>query len=115
MHEYGLCQGILDAVLARAGDRRVSRVRIRAGVTHGVDAGSMEQAFHIVAGGTEAADAAVELVTVPARLSCRACGHIGPTYDVIALCPQCRGDDVEVSGGDELVLESIGYATPTAG
>jgi Zn finger protein HypA/HybF involved in hydrogenase expression len=28
---------------------------------------------------------------------------------VLAVCPQCKGDDVEISGGDELVLESVRY------
>jgi len=111
VHEVGLCEGIVDAVLARAGDRRVTRVRIRAGIRHAVHPESMEQAFRLVADGTEAESAVVELVSVPAQLRCRACGHIAPTHDVIALCPACGGDDVEITGGDELILESIAYAT----
>jgi hydrogenase nickel incorporation protein HypA/HybF len=109
MHEVGLCEGILEAVLSRAGDRRVSRVRIRAGIRHGVDTGSMEQAFRLVADGTEAEAAVVEVVPVPATLSCRTCGQTAPTHDVIAVCPHCHGDDVDITGGDELILESIGY------
>jgi len=112
MHELGLCEGLLEVTLARAGDRPIRQVRVRAGVTHGVDKASMEQAFQIVAMGTSAERATLDLVTVPADLRCRACGQTAPTFDVIALCPQCHSDDVEISGGDELVLESIGYAAP---
>ena len=54
MHEFGLAEGVLAAVRRRAGGRPVRRVRLRAGVRHGVDADSMAQAFRFVAAGTEA-------------------------------------------------------------
>ena len=66
MHEFGLCEGVVDAVRQRAGGRRVTGVRVRFGVRHAVDEESLAQAFAMVAEGTEAAGAAVELVTVPA-------------------------------------------------
>ena len=48
MHEYGLCEGIVDAVRKRAAGRPVAWVRIRAGARQGVDSESMNQAFHHV-------------------------------------------------------------------
>jgi hydrogenase nickel incorporation protein HypA/HybF len=111
MHEFGLCEGVLAAVRQRAAGRPVAWVRVRAGVRHGVDAESMAQALQVLAEGSEAAGASLDLVTVPARLRCRTCGHTGQVHDLLALCPQCQGDDVEISGGDELTLESIGYAS----
>jgi hydrogenase nickel incorporation protein HypA/HybF len=109
MHEYGLCEGVLDAVRRRAAGRQVAGIRVRFGVRHAVDAESLAQAFGVVAEGTEAAGAAVELVTVPATLFCRSCGHSGETTDVLAVCPRCASDDVEITDGDEIVLESITY------
>jgi hydrogenase nickel incorporation protein HypA/HybF len=59
--------------------------------------------------------AAVELVTVPATLTCEGCGFSGETTDLLAVCPRCAGADVRISGGDEMVLESIRYEpAPTA-
>jgi hydrogenase nickel incorporation protein HypA/HybF len=69
----------------------------------------MAQAFGFVAAGTEADGAAVEVVTVPATVTCRDCGTSGESTDRLASCPNCHGMDVELSGGDELVLESIRY------
>ena len=115
MHEYGLCEGVLDAVRQRAGGRQVAGIRVRFGVRHAVDAESLAQAFGVVAEGTEAAGAAVELVTVPATLTCRSCGHTGDITDVLAVCPRCASDDVEVTGGDEMTLESVRYAGVPAG
>jgi hydrogenase nickel incorporation protein HypA/HybF len=109
MHEYGLCEGVLATVRQRASGRQVAGIRVRFGIRHAVDSESLAQAFGVVAEGTEAAGAAVELVTVPATLSCRSCGHTGETTDVLGACPRCASDDVEITGGDEMVLESITY------
>ena len=114
MHEYGLCEGVLATVRQRAAGRQVAGIRVRFGVRHAVDQESLAQAFSFVAEGTEAAGAAVDLVTVPATLSCRSCGYTAETTDVLAICPGCASDDVEITGGDEMTLESISYvAVPT--
>jgi hydrogenase nickel incorporation protein HypA/HybF len=115
MHEFGLCEGVLAAVRQRAGGRQVAAIRVRFGVRHAVEQESLAQAFGMVAAGTEAAGAAVELVTVPATLTCRSCGSAAETADVLAGCPRCGSDDVEISGGDEMVLESISYVPVRAG
>ena len=49
-----------------------------------MDEESMAQAFTMMAEGTEAAGAAVELVTVPANLACPDCGFRGETTDLLA-------------------------------
>jgi hydrogenase nickel incorporation protein HypA/HybF len=110
MHEFGLCEGVLDAVRQRAGGRQVAAVRVRFGVRHAVDEESLAQAFAMIAEGTEAAGAAVQLVTVPATITCPDCGFRGETTDLLATCPRCAGGNAELSGGDEMVLESIRYA-----
>ena len=98
----------------RAGGREVAGIRVRFGVRHAVDAESLAQAFSLVAEGTEAAGATVELITVPATLTCHACGHSADTTDLLAVCPRCAGTDVKLTGGDEMVLESVTYrSAPT--
>jgi hydrogenase nickel incorporation protein HypA/HybF len=115
MHEFGLSEGVLAVVRQRAGGRQVAGIRVRFGVRHAVDQESLAQAFSVVAEGTEAAGAAVELVTVPALIACRGCGFTGETTDLLAVCPGCAGPDVEISGGDEMVLESIRYVPVPTG
>jgi hydrogenase nickel incorporation protein HypA/HybF len=109
MHEFGLAEGVLETVRQRAAGRTVRRVRLRAGVRHGVDEESMAQAFSFVAAGTEADGAVLDLVSVPLRLTCPDCGYTADTFDVLAACPRCDSDAVDLSGGDELVLESLEY------
>jgi hydrogenase nickel incorporation protein HypA/HybF len=110
VHEFGLCEGVLEAVQARAAGRRVTKVRVRCGVRLAVGTEAMTHAFGVVAEGTEAADAAVEVVTVPVTITCRECGTASESTDLLPVCPHCGGGDVEVAGGDELTLESVTYA-----
>ena len=107
MHELGLCEGILEAVERRAAGRRVTRVRVRVGAQHRVVSSAFDQSFALVAQGTVADGAAVDLVTVPVLVACQDCGHQGEATDALATCPVCRGLDLKFSGGDELILEAI--------
>ena len=112
MHELGLCEGILEAVERRAAGRRVTRVRLRVGTLHRVVEPALDQAFELVAGGTVAEGATVEVVTVPVRVACAACGTVTAADDLPVACPACGASEPEVSGGDELVLESIQLQAP---
>ena len=110
MHEFGLCEGVLAAVRQRAGGRPVAAIRVRFGVLHAVDPHSLQQAFSVVAEGTEAAGAEVDLVSVPARIACLDCGLDGQATDPLAVCQRCASDRVHITGGDEMMLESVRYA-----
>jgi hydrogenase nickel incorporation protein HypA/HybF len=65
MHEIGLCESLLDAVERRANGRKVLGVKFRVGDQHRVVDEALDQAFELVAVGTVAEGAAVELVVVP--------------------------------------------------
>ncbi len=114
MHEYGVCEGVLDAGPRARPRPQVAAIRVRFGVWHAVDADSLSHAFESVAAGTEAADAAIELVTVPARITCRGCGTSADSTDLLAVCPRCASTDVELTGGDEMTLESVTYVPDPA-
>ena len=107
MHELGLGEAILDAVERRAAGRRITRVRVRVGALRRVVEPALDQAFSLVSEGTVAAGAAIDLVTVPVRVRCLACGRRAESEDAMAVCEACGGADLELEGGAELVLESI--------
>ena len=110
MHELGLCSSIVDAVVRRAGDRPVTRVVVRVGRLHHVHPEAFDQSFAVAASGTVAEGAAAELVLVPVRARCRTCAGTWDGEEVPLACPSCGGVDVELVGGDELLLESLEYA-----
>lgn len=110
MHEFGLCEGVVKAIQHRAAGRRVARARVRVGALHRVVRGAFEQAFALAAAGTEAESASVELIIIPARAKCLTCNATLESDDVIAVCPTCGGLDLDLTGGEETILESIEYA-----
>jgi hydrogenase nickel incorporation protein HypA/HybF len=110
MHELGMCEGILDTALRRAAGRPVTRVRVRVGVLHRAVGPAMEQAFELVAAGTEAEGAELDMVTLPVRVTCRACGAERDSDELLIACPACGSGELDQAGGDELLLESIELA-----
>jgi hydrogenase nickel incorporation protein HypA/HybF len=113
MHEYGMCDGIVDAVQRRAAGKRVARVKVRIGVMHRIVEEVFQQAFAHAALGSEAENAAVDIVAVPVRVVCRSCEAKFDALDFVAVCASCNGVNLDLSGGDELILESIQYDAAT--
>jgi hydrogenase nickel incorporation protein HypA/HybF len=113
MHEFGLCQSVLDAVERRARGRPIGRVTVRCGVLHRVDGPSMQQAFALVAQGSVAEAAMLDVVVVPAVVTCAGCGRSTDVDDVAVSCPRCGGIDVRTTGGDELTLVSLALRSRT--
>jgi hydrogenase nickel incorporation protein HypA/HybF len=109
MHELGLCTSIVDAIERRAGERSVAHVRIRVGRLHHVHPEAFDQSFAVAAMGTVAEAAGAELVLLPIRTHCHSCGATWEHDEMAAACPTCESVDLELRGGDELVLESIEY------
>ena len=115
MHELGLCEAIVGAVEQRAGDREVARVRVQVGRLHHVHPEAFEQSFAIAAMGGVAGDAQAELVLLPVRSRCLTCGAVAEGDEVPLACATCGAVDIELTGGNELLLESIEYrAAPVA-
>lgn len=108
MHETGLSEAIVAAAVRRAAGRRVTGLRVRIG-GHPVDPAVVTQGIQLAAAGTVAADTAVDLVLEPMTVACHDCGRSGPVEDHLAMvaCPRCGGVDIDVTGDDDVVLESI--------
>jgi hydrogenase nickel incorporation protein HypA/HybF len=67
------------------------------------------QGIQLAAAGTVAHDVAVDVVLDPMSVHCHGCGRSGPVADHLSLiaCPRCGDVDIEVTGTDEVRLESI--------
>ncbi|GII95436.1 hydrogenase maturation nickel metallochaperone HypA/HybF [Sinosporangium siamense] len=110
MHEFGIAEAVLDAIERRANGRPVSRAKVNAGALQRIDEGAINQAFALVAEGTNAEGAYIDLVIEPVQLTCRSCGHNSTSTDPLVSCLKCGGTDLDTEGGDGLVLESIEIA-----
>lgn len=110
----GVSEAIVEATLNRARGRRVTAVRVRVGGGHALDAASLDQWFRMAADGTVADGASIEVVTDPVRVRCSGCGNEESAADPVmtVACPRCGGVDVELSGTEQIVLESITVEAP---
>jgi hydrogenase nickel incorporation protein HypA/HybF len=109
VHEPEIFASIVDAVALRAGDRSVTRVRVLLGALHEVQPEVFVGSFEAAAAGTVAEGAKAELVVLPVRFRCEACGDDGRAHERLSACPSCDGAELHLTGGDELVLELLEF------
>jgi hydrogenase nickel incorporation protein HypA/HybF len=109
MPETGVCDELRDLIDQQAAGRRIISVRLRVGARHAVVNEAFDQAFALIADGTAAQGAVLDLVVTPATVSCHSCGGKGDAVDRRAVCPWCGAVDVDITGGDDLALESLQF------
>jgi hydrogenase nickel incorporation protein HypA/HybF len=82
-------------------------VDVKVGHLRQVVPDSLTFAFELVAVGTELEGAELVIEEVPARVRCRACEVETTLERFPAHCGACGGFDVEVTGGEELLVDSL--------
>ena len=111
MHELGIMESAMASVLKRAADNgasRVHRIVLRVGALSGAEPDALRFAFDIVARGTAASGAVLDIDTVPARSRCPDCGlDFDAGEGFITECPKCRRLCGELLQGRELELSRI--------
>jgi len=112
MHEFALCNDLVNAVLSAAENQqanvaRVLRVRIVIGKLRQVVPDTMRLAFESLARGTVAENAQLEMDFRDISAECSDCGWAGVLSACVFLCPQCSGRNVQLTGGRELYLDQI--------
>jgi hydrogenase nickel incorporation protein HypA/HybF len=113
MHEVGIMESALAVIREQAaahGAPRVSRVVLRIGQLSGVDVDALRFAFDAVSAGTPAAEAELEIVSVPARAHCAECdADFGASGGFILTCPRCRAFSSDIRAGRELDIARLEF------
>ena len=73
MHELSIASGIVEICAERAGDARVTRVRLEIGQLSAVMPDAVRFCFDVCARNTVLEGAALEIVETPGRAVCRDC------------------------------------------
>lgn len=117
MHEASLVRTLLrqvaELVAAQGGERAVS-VNVEVGPLAGVEPLLLQEAFEHLRRDTVASEAALEIEYVPLTLRCRKCGHPQETIELRFQCGRCQSQEVDVVGGDAVVLRSVTIAIAEA-
>jgi hydrogenase nickel incorporation protein HypA/HybF len=107
MHELSIADAVVQIATRHAKGRRVTRVELKVGHLRQVVPDALEFAFQLVAQGTPLEGAELTIEAVPATLRCRACGAETTLAGFPAHCAPCGSLDVDVAGGDELVVDAL--------
>lgn len=110
MHEVSLMQDalILAAQEAkRAGGTRVHRLMMQIGPLSGVVPEALSFAFEILAKGTMAEGASLEIEAVPIVCYCTGCAREFTPPDMYCECPACGQVSLDVRRGREMQLSAL--------
>jgi len=107
MHELSIAEALVAIAARHAGDRRVHRVEVKVGHLRQVVPAALDFAFSLVAEGTPVAGAELVLEEVPAGGRCRDCGTEAELPGLPLTCPRCGGLDLEVTAGEELLVDTL--------
>ena len=107
MHEMSLAQGILQVVLDAAEDEKILRVRLQVGRLQMVTPDALEFSFRLLAAGTRADEAIIDVQETPAMLRCGQCGSEIELGLPQSNCPSCGASDIEVLAGHEIIVDAI--------
>ena len=110
MHEMSLCEGVLQLIennAAAQGFSRVRGVQLEIGELAGVDAEALRFSFDVVTRGTLADAASLDILAVPGEAWCMPCACTVRISRRIDPCPTCGSHQLQVTGGDDMMLKSL--------
>jgi hydrogenase nickel incorporation protein HypA/HybF len=110
MHEISIMQNTLDLALEKANAsaaRRIHCLRLRVGAMSGIVPEALQFAFEALRQGTLAAEARLDVETVPVCCWCAACQKEFRPKELFYDCPECGRPSTEVRAGLELELVSM--------
>ena len=113
MHELHLMTQVVNAVAAKLGetqDTKLSAVRLKVSVLSHVmthDRAALQLAFDVVARGTKAEGAALEIIPVPGNGWCPGCNRETTVAGPDDACSACGALTIMGSGEPEVVVHEL--------
>jgi len=110
VHELSLAESIvriIEDAAARDAFLRVRRVWLEVGKLSCVEPEAMRASFEAVSRDTLAEGAVLELIPIPGRGRCPACGALSPLAAREDACPECGAYGLRPVAGTELRLREL--------
>ena len=107
MHELAIAESVVAIVERHARGRRVVGVEVKVGHLRQVVPSALTFAFELLVEGTALEGAELQIENVAAAGICRDCGAdtVLPSFPL--QCTRCGRLDIEVTAGEELVVDSL--------
>lgn len=110
MHELSITQSLFDLVLEqanKAGAKKVTSINLVIGEMTGVVGDSVRFYLDFIGRDTIIEGAKLIIKAIPTRALCRDCRKEFGLREFDWTCPHCGGNNLELTGGKELFVESI--------
>ncbi|MCX5752250.1 MAG: hydrogenase maturation nickel metallochaperone HypA [Candidatus Krumholzibacteria bacterium] len=98
---------IVDRAALAEGNGPVRLVHLRIGEMAGVSEDALRFAFDVLAKGTAAEAASLDVEKVPLRVHCTGCGGDSNPSDFVFICPVCGSTEIEIRSGREMEVDYI--------
>lgn len=110
MHELSVTQGILKICLEEGQKhnvKKVNKLNIKVGELTGLVPNCIEEYFKIVAKGTIAENAEINIEKVLVSIKCNECDYEGDLGKDNYQCPNCRGNKYSIIKGRDFYLDTM--------
>ena len=110
MHEMALCESLIGVIEEQAGVhdyKRVKTVFLEVGMFSCVEPEALRFSFDLVARGTLAEGAALEIIETRPEAWCLACSQTVQIEKRFDPCPDCGSYQLQFSGGDDLRIKEL--------
>jgi hydrogenase nickel incorporation protein HypA/HybF len=107
LHELSIAESVVRIASRQADGRRVTKVQMKVGYLRQVVPSALTFGFGLLAEGTPAEGAELEMEQIPAEGRCRSCGVESRLGSFPLQCGTCGGFDLEIFKGEELMVESL--------
>lgn len=113
MHELTLCRNILEIIQQKALQERlacIKRIYIEIGQLLAVEKAALIFSFEVIAEGTIAENAQLEIISVSAQAKCESCGKTVSLNQYYDSCSECGSFSLTITQGEELRVKSMEVA-----
>ncbi|AFM42391.1 Hydrogenase-3 nickel incorporation protein HypA [Desulfosporosinus acidiphilus SJ4] len=110
VHEMSLMGGVfevIDQTLSSHNVKRVLKVKIKVGELTNAEPDALAMAFEAYSKDTVCEGAELVVERVPLRGFCKNCRREFNVKTMCFLCPDCQSTSIEITQGEELLLESL--------
>ncbi len=106
MHELGITQNIVAIAAEHAHGAKVRRISLEIGQLTAIMPDAIEFCFDVCAQGTPLEGATLEIIRVPGRGQCQACGQQMPLEQPFGVC-DCGCTQLTILQGEELTIKEL--------
>jgi hydrogenase nickel incorporation protein HypA/HybF len=108
VHELSIATAIVEACVDRAAGNRIIRIRVEVGQLAAILPDSLQFCFELCARNTAAEGATLEILEIPGRALCVACGEAVILSSPLGQC-ECGGR-MRITDGDQLRMRDMEIA-----